>query len=63
MKYTQPEAGGVFEHRGLECECHGDNIVFAKPYHSTEPFRCVACMLEEQAVVSALEERLSRAVG
>jgi hypothetical protein len=63
MKYTQPEAGGVWEHRGLECECHGDCVVFAKPYHSPERFRCVACMLEEQAVTSALEERLSRVVG
>lgn len=62
MKYTQPDAGGSWQHRSCDCECHGDNVVFARPYHSLEKYRCVMCLGEEAAVISAIEARMERVV-
>ena len=43
--YEQPEAGGSWEHIGRDCEKHGDNVPFARPYKTTVPYLCVQCML------------------
>lgn len=43
-RYEQPEAGGVWEHRAGDCDRHGLNVPFAKPYKSNELFRCVRCL-------------------
>ena len=43
--YEVPVAGGSWEHRGGDCKHHGDNVPFAKPYKSEQPYLCVKCML------------------
>lgn len=42
-RYSSPSAGGEWEHRSGDCPKHGVNIAFAKPHHSHERYRCVAC--------------------
>ena len=45
--YEQPDAGGTWEHKGLDCPVHGDNVVHAKPYRTDELFRCVRCLTDD----------------
>lgn len=45
-KYSVPKSGGSFEHRSGDCETHGLNVPFARPYRLHQyPWMCVACML------------------
>jgi hypothetical protein len=53
--YTQPVAGGDWEHRGGDCKVHGNNIAFAKPYKSVQPYLCVQCMLEYARSLAVME--------
>lgn len=55
MKYSVPDAGGSWEHRGDTCKLHGDNVPHAKPYKSSEPFLCVQCMLDTAKLIEQRE--------
>ncbi len=44
--YTPNPVPGTFDHRGGDCELHGDNVVFFRPYKSDIPHTCVQCALE-----------------
>lgn len=59
MTYEQPDAGGSWEHRSGDCDKHGHNVVFAKPYRSNELYRCVQCMLSAAKKLSVVEEWLA----
>lgn len=55
--YEQPDAGGSWEHRSGDCEEHGVNVPFAKPYKSAERAQCVECMLEVARIIAAQEAK------
>lgn len=55
--YEVPVAGGTWEHRGLDCKQHGDNVPHAKPYKSAQPFLCVQCMLNYTRRLAAKQLR------
>lgn len=59
IDYTLTEPiPGEFEHRSGDCDTHGINVVFFRPYKSTMPHYCVKCSLE--AMSRKYDEELSR---
>lgn len=52
-------APGVFDHRGLDCAVHGENVVHARAKDTKLRFECVRCMLELCEKLEA-EERSGR---
>ena len=61
-RYEQPVAGGSFEHRSGDCEIHGVNVAFARPYKSADKHLCVACMLEVACAIAEVEDAKRRRV-
>jgi hypothetical protein len=37
---------GTFDHRGMDCRVHGENVEHARLRDAHGPFNCVRCMLE-----------------
>ena len=54
--YNAPEAGGSWEHRSGDCELHGENVSFSKPYGSSERYQCVQCMLYAARILRKREQ-------
>lgn len=52
-------APGDYEHRAFECERHGVGVG-CRPYKSTGPFECVACLLEVGKPAPAIEAVAAR---
>lgn len=50
---------GRFDHRGLDCEKHGENVSPARP-RGRGTFLCVACMLETLERLEAEERNEQR---
>lgn len=50
---------GAFDHRGLDCATHGENVAHARTKDTKQRFMCVRCMLETLAKL-AEEERYGR---
>lgn len=44
---------GVYDFRSGDCERHGENIPFAKPYKSQQTPRCCECMEIDQMLTEA----------
>lgn len=47
---------GVFDHRGLDCEVHGGNVIHARSKGTTARFDCVRCLLELCVKLEAEED-------
>lgn len=42
----EPGPPGTWEHKSGDCEKHGDNVCFFRPYKSRGLHYCVQCALE-----------------
>lgn len=45
--YKAEPVPGTFDHKGLDCAVHGENVPHARPIKTQGPFLCVRCMLIE----------------
>lgn len=43
--YKADPTPGDFDHRGMDCHEHGENVPHARARSTLGPFRCVRCLL------------------